>query len=278
MTDLISKLPPISQMMRDTGLEPKKALGQNFLFDLNLTGKIAKSVPNIENETVLEIGPGPGGLSRAILLAGAKKLIAIEKDTTTNPILSEIESASNGRFSVIYDDALNYFGGGKKLEESHVSICANLPYNVGTELFIRWLHYIADKNSDLKINSLTLMFQKEVAMRIVAGVGDKQYGRLAVLTSLVADAKILFDVPNTAFVPRPKVTSAIVQIIPNIEKIKQVKNLKLVEQLTAKLFGQRRKMIRGIMKDFDWEKYGLVGTMRAEEISPDKYLEISQNF
>ncbi len=277
MTDLIKNLPPISQMMRDCGLEPKKALGQNFLFDLNLTGRIAKSVPDIKNSTVLEIGPGPGGLTRALLMAGANKLIAIEKDETTKPILSKISDASQGRLNVIFDDALFYFDGRKKLDENKVAVCANLPYNVGTELFIRWLHCVADKNSDLKISSITVMFQKEVALRVVAKQGDKQYGRLAVLTSLLADAKILFDVPNTAFFPKPKVQSAIVQVIPNPDKIKKITDLKNIENITAKLFGQRRKMIRGIIRDVDWEQFGLTGTMRGEEISPEKYLEISKS-
>lgn len=279
LTDL-EQLPPISQMMRDAGLEPKKALGQNFLFDLNLTGRIARSVPDIENVTVVEVGPGPGGLTRALLLAGAGRVIAIEKDKTTAPILSQIESAANGRLTVIYDDAMKI-----KIEElviSNFAICANLPYNVGTELLIRWLHLIfkeqraESKERLIKINSMTLMFQKEVAMRIVARVGDEHYGRLAVLTNLIADAKILFNVPNTAFVPMPKVQSAIVQIIPNAFRIKKIADIKKIENLTAKLFGQRRKMIRGIMPNIDWSEFGLNGTERAEELSPEKFLEISK--
>lgn len=271
MTDKIASLPPVSAMMRESGLEPKKQFGQNFLFDLNLTGRIARSVPDIEKTTVVEVGPGPGGLTRAILMAGAKKLIAIEKDKTTQPILSQIVDASGGRFEVIYGDAL-------KTDLSNIgkdgfSVCSNLPYNVGTELLIGWMHKIANGE---KIKSLTLMFQKEVAQRIVAGVGDAQYGRLAVLCSLIADTKILFDVPNTAFVPRPKVQSAVVQIIPNQNKIKKIDDITKLEKLTAKLFGQRRKMIRGIIK-IDWSQYGLTGTERAEEIPPETFLKISRN-
>ena len=271
MTDKIASLPPVSEMMRKSGLEPKKQFGQNFLFDLNLTGRIARSIPDIEKTTVVEVGPGPGGLTRAILMAGAKKLIAIEKDKTTQPILSQIVDASDGRFEVIYGDAL-------KTDLSNIgkdgfSVCSNLPYNVGTELLIGWMHKIANGE---KIKSLTLMFQKEVAQRIVAGVGDAQYGRLSVLCNLVADTKILFDVPNTAFVPRPKVQSAVVQIIPNKNKIKEIGDISKLEKLTAKLFGQRRKMIRGIIKT-DWAHYGLTGTERAEEISPETFLKISRN-
>jgi len=269
MTDKIKSLPPVSEMMRESGLEPKKQFGQNFLFDLNLTGRIARSVPDIEKTVIVEVGPGPAGLTRALLLAGAKKVIAIEKDKTTAPILSQIVEASDGRLEIIFGDALKTDL--SNLDKKGYAVCANLPYNVGTELLIGWLKKIAN---GANIKSLTLMFQKEVAQRIVADVGDEQYGRLAVLSNLICDTKILFDVPNTAFVPRPKVQSAVVQIIPNKNKIKAIKDIEKLEKLTAKLFGQRRKMIRGIVKT-DWEKFGLCGTERAEEISPKKFLEIS---
>lgn len=271
MTDKIASLPPVSEMMRESGLEPKKQFGQNFLFDLNLTGRIARSVPDIENTTVVEVGPGPGGLTRAILMAGAKKLIAIEKDKNTAPILSRIVDASGGIFDVIYGDALKTDL--SKIDKNGFAVCSNLPYNVGTELLIGWMQKIANGE---KIKSLTLMFQKEVAQRIVAKAGDSQYGRLSVLCNLIADTKILFDVPNTAFVPRPKVQSAVVQIIPNENKIKEIDDISKLEKLTAKLFSQRRKMIRGIIK-IDWTQYGLTGTERAEEIAPEIFLKISRN-
>lgn len=271
MTDKISSLPPVSEMMRDCGLEPKKQFGQNFLFDLNLTGKIARAVPDIEKNVVVEVGPGPAGLTRALLIAGAKKVVAIEKDKTTEPILSKIVEVSNGRLEVIYGDALKTDL--SKLNKTGFSICSNLPYNVGTELLINWLHEIANGTN---IKSLTCMFQKEVAQRIVADVKDAQYGRLSVIANLIADTKILFDVPNTAFVPRPKVQSAVVQIIPNKNKIAKIKDIKKLEKLTAKLFGQRRKMIRAIIKT-DWEKFGLSGTERAEELTPDLFLKIACN-
>ena len=145
--------------------------------------------------------------------------------------------------------------------------------NVGTELFINWLLRAA-KGEHIK--SMTLMFQREVAQRIVAKTGDSQYGRLGVLTALVADAKILFDVPNTAFVPRPKVQSAVVQVIPNREKIKRIADIDAVGRLTAKLFGQRRKMVRGIIPGVEWENFGLTGTERAEEISPETFARIAK--
>lgn len=271
MTDSIKTLPPVAEMMRDCGLEAKKQFGQNFLFDLNLTGRIARSVPDIEKTTVVEIGPGPGGLTRAILMAGAKHVIAIEKDKTTQPILSRIVDASGGKLEVLYADALKTDL--SDLDKSGYAICANLPYNVGTELLIGWLHKIAN---GANVKSLTLMFQKEVAQRIVATSKNESYGRLGVLTNLIADTKILFDVPNTAFFPRPKVQSAVVQIIPNQDKIKKITDINKLEKLTAKLFGQRRKMIRAIIKT-DWSQYGLTGTERGEDLSPELFLKISGN-
>lgn len=271
MTFTVNALPPVSEMMRDCGLEPKKQFGQNFLFDLNLTGRIARAIPNIENITVVEVGPGPAGLTRAILMAGAKRIIAIEKDKTTEPILSRVAAASDGRLTVIYDDALRVDFGALGVDE--YAICSNLPYNVGTELLIRWLQRVANGEHIL---SMTLMFQREVALRITARPGDEHYGRLAVLTSLVADARILFDVPNTAFVPRPKVQSAVVQIIPNADKIAKLQNLESIEKLTAKLFGQRRKMIRGILPNVDWAIFGLTGTERAEQLAPETFVRIAQ--
>ena len=271
MTDKINSLPPVSELMRDCGLEPKKQFGQNFLFDLNLTGRIARAVPDIEQTTVVEVGPGPGGLTRSLCVAGAKKVVAIEKDKTTELILSQIVDASDGRLNVIYGDALKTDL--SEYNSNGYAICSNLPYNVGTELLINWLHDIV-WGANLK--SLTLMFQREVAQRIVAHSGDEQYGRLSVLANLICDTKILFDVPNTAFVPRPKVQSAVVQIIPNKNKIDQISDITKLEKLTARLFGQRRKMIRAIIKT-DWSQYGLTGTERAEDLSPELFLKISRN-
>ncbi|MGN0917254.1 MAG: 16S rRNA (adenine(1518)-N(6)/adenine(1519)-N(6))-dimethyltransferase RsmA [Candidatus Enterousia sp.] len=273
MTFTVDALPPVSEMMRDCGLEPKKQFGQNFLFDLNLTGRIARAIPNIENITVVEVGPGPAGLTRAILMAGAKRIIAIEKDKTTEPILSRVAATSDGRLTVIYDDALRVDFGALGVDE--YAICSNLPYNVGTELLIRWLQCVANGEHIL---SMTLMFQREVALRITAHPGDEHYGRLSVLTSLVADARVLFDVPNTAFVPRPKVQSAVVQIIPNADKIARLENLESIEKLTAKLFGQRRKMIRGILPNVDWTRFGLTGTERAEQLPPETFAQIAKYF
>jgi len=269
--DKIKSLPPVSEMMRNAGLEPKKQLGQNFLFDLNLTGRIANSVPNIAHVSVIEVGPGPGGLTRALLLAGAPRVIAIEADKKTEPILSDIVAASGGRLTVIYADAMrvNF----SECVNGEYAICSNLPYNVGTELFTRWIIAAA---CGAPIQSMTLMFQREVAERITARCGDKQYGRLAVLCSLVADSKILFDVPNTAFVPRPRVQSAVIRVIPNRDKISELPDIKKLELITAKLFGHRRKMIRGIIPGVDWAQFGLNGTERAEEIAPETFAQMAR--
>lgn len=278
MTDGVALLPPVAEMMRNAGLMPKKRFGQNFLFDLNLTGRIARSVPDIVHTPVIEVGPGPGGLTRALLLAGAVHVIAIEMDKTTAPILSQIVDAADGRLDVIYDDATRVDFA--KLGLGGYAICANLPYNVGTELLITWLHTAFDQireNRKSVIKSMTLMFQREVADRIIARCGDAAYGRLGVLTSLVADARILFDVPNTAFFPMPRVQSAVVQIIPRADKIAKISDLGAVENVTAKLFGMRRKMIRGIMPNVNWENFGLSGTERAENLPPEKFAEIAKN-
>ena len=286
MKNGLQLLPAVSDMMREAGLEPKKQFGQNFLFDLNLTRRIARAVPDLENSVVVEVGPGPGGLTRALLECGAARVVAIEKDRATVPILEKIAAASDGRLEVIYGDALRISDLGFLISDfpQQIAICSNLPYNIGTELLIQWLHQIINHKSEI-INSLTLMFQREVAERIVARVGDKQYGRLSVLTSLVADAKILFNVPNTAFYPAPKVQSAVVQILPKKCEVKSGNNptlhtshftLEKVERVSAKLFGQRRKMIRGIMPGVDWAQFGLTGTERAEELSPEKFVEIAE--
>jgi 16S rRNA (adenine1518-N6/adenine1519-N6)-dimethyltransferase len=280
----ICDLPPVSEMMRAAGLEPKKQMGQNFLFDLNLTRKIARSVPDIESAALIEVGPGPGGLTRALLECGAPRVIAIEKDRAAEPILREIQKASAGRLEIIFGDALKIFSSSPSLSDAcglapgSYAMCSNLPYNVGTELLIRWLHIMSRQDYSapgaLRLSSLTLMFQREVAERIVARPGDNQYGRLKVLAGLVADAKILFNVPAAAFFPTPKVQSAVVQIVPKKSRVTP-QELCAAERLAARLFGRRRKMIRSIMPDADWARFGLTGQERAQELSPEKFVEIA---
>ncbi|MDR3208799.1 MAG: 16S rRNA (adenine(1518)-N(6)/adenine(1519)-N(6))-dimethyltransferase RsmA [Rickettsiales bacterium] len=260
MVSEITSFPPVGEMMRSAGLAPKKSLGQNFLFDLNITRKIARAVPDLENSVVVEVGPGPGGLTRALLECGAKRVIAIEKDVAAKPILDKIANASGGRLKVIYGDALDV-----SINEREYAVCANLPYNVGTEMLAGWLRFPD------KIKSMTLMFQREVAERIVAVPGTKRYGRLSVLAALNWKSKILFNVPNTAFVPPPKVRSAVVQLTPLENRIRAEK----VEKLTAVLFGQRRKMLRSIIPNVDWSRFCLTGAERAEQLFPETFVQIA---
>lgn len=238
---------------------------------MNLTGRIARSVPDIENTDVVEVGPGPAGLTRALLMAGARRVVAIEKDTATRPVLDAVAECADGRLTVVYDDAMRVDMSALGLQE--YAICANLPYNVGTQLLIDWLISVA---RGAPIKSMTLMFQREVARRIIARVGDSEYGRLAVLCSLVADSRILFDVPPTAFVPRPKVYSSVVQIIPNQQKIRRAPDMEKLGRITGMLFGHRRKMIRGIIPSADWSQFGLTGTERAENIDPETFAHLAR--
>jgi 16S rRNA (adenine1518-N6/adenine1519-N6)-dimethyltransferase len=273
---VLAALPPVAEMMREAGLEPKKQLGQNFLFDLNLTRKIARSVPGINGATIVEVGPGPGGLTRALLECGAARVVAIEKDRAAAPVLGKIAAASGGRLEVIYGDAMKIGIG--DLGIRNYAVCSNLPYNVGTELLIGWLHAMHEQSrapGSSFLTSLTLMFQREVAERIVAKAGGRQYGRLSVLASLVADAKILFDVPGSAFFPAPKVQSSVVRLLPKEDAGISSRDILKVERLAAKLFGQRRKMIRGIMPGVDWKRFGLSGAERAEELPAEKFVEMA---
>ena len=269
----IDYLPPIRKMMDEYNLLPKKSMGQNFLFDLNLTNKIASFIPDIKNQTVLEIGPGPGGLTRSLLGLGAKKLIVIEKDIATKPILEKIKEVYKDRLEIIFGDAIKILES-KDFFKENTYVCANLPYNIGTEIFIKLLHII--HNNPNLIKSMTLMFQTEVAQRIIAKPNSKNYGRLSVLTSLLSYSKILFNIQNSAFYPVPKVQSSVIGIYPNLEKIKQIENLERIEKITSILFGQRRKMIRSILSDIDWKSLNLKGTERAENLTPDDFIKLSK--
>ncbi|MEC9401708.1 MAG: 16S rRNA (adenine(1518)-N(6)/adenine(1519)-N(6))-dimethyltransferase RsmA, partial [Pseudomonadota bacterium] len=238
----IDDLPPLRDVIAAHGLNAKKSLGQNFLLDLNLTSRIARSAGSLEDCTVLEVGPGPGGLTRALLAAGAKRVIAIEKDSRCLPALAEISAHYPGRLEVIEGDALEIdpvaLTGGDK-----VRIAANLPYNVGTQLLINW---ITTPQWPPFWSSLTLMFQKEVGERISASPASKAYGRLAVLAGWRCKGGILFDISPKAFTPPPKVTSAVVHLTPNPSPLPC--DLKALEKITAAAFGQRRKMLRASLK------------------------------
>jgi 16S rRNA (adenine1518-N6/adenine1519-N6)-dimethyltransferase len=268
-------LPPLREVIEAHGLGAKKALGQNFLFDLNLTRRIARAAGPFENRTVVEIGPGPGGLTRALLTEGAKKVIAIERDARALPALAEIAAHYPGRLHVIEGDALEIDW--QALVDGPAQIVANLPYNIATPLLIGWL---ADGPWPPWFSSLTLMFQKEVAQRIAAKPDEEAYGRLSVISQWRCEAKKLFDVNRSAFTPPPKVTSSIVQLVPRAvcEPACEVSKL---ERVTAAGFGQRRKMLRQSLKsvfaepEVVLERLGLAATARAETLRVADFAQLA---
>lgn len=274
----IDDLPPLRDVIAAHGLNAKKSLGQNFLLDLNLTSRIARSAGDLTEATVLEIGPGPGGLTRALLAAGARKVVAIEKDARCLPALADIASHYPGRLEVIEGDALqldpvSLTGGGV------VRIVANLPYNVGTQLLLNW---ITTPQWPPFWSSLTLMFQKEVGERITAEPGTKAFGRLGVLASWRCHRGILFDISPKAFTPPPKVTSAVVHLTPRADPLPC--DLKSLEKITAAAFGQRRKMLRASLKPLSRdaerliETAGIKPTARAEEIDIEGFVRLANTF
>jgi len=267
-------LPPLRDVIAAYGLAPKKSLGQNFLFDLNLTRKIARAAGAAQGGVFYEVGPGPGGLTRALLSEGAHKVIVVERDARCLPALEEIARAWPGKLQVISADAL-------ALDEAMtlppgVRMAANLPYNVGTALLIKWL--TAETWPPLWA-SLTLMFQKEVAQRITAAPSSEHYGRLSVLAQWRCTAKILFDVNRGAFVPPPSVTSAIVRLEPRAEPLAPA-NLQDLEKVTAAAFGQRRKMLRQSLKPLGGEalleKAGIDPTARPEDLKIEAFAALAR--
>jgi 16S rRNA (adenine1518-N6/adenine1519-N6)-dimethyltransferase len=268
-------LPPLREVIERHGLAAKKSLGQNFLLDLNLTGKIARHAGDLAAMTVIEVGPGPGGLTRALLMNDARKIIAIERDERCLPALAEIAGHYPRRLDVVSADALKVdFRALAASAESPVSVVANLPYNIGTELLLRWL--TPEKWPPFYI-SLTLMFQREVAERIAATPGSDAYGRLSVLAGWRTEARILFDVPRQAFTPPPKVTSSVVRIAPRADPAPVP--LAALEHVTQVAFGQRRKMLRQSLKSLGGEKLldaaGIDGTRRAETLSVEEFVALA---
>jgi 16S rRNA (adenine1518-N6/adenine1519-N6)-dimethyltransferase len=267
-------LPPLREVIDRHELRAKKSLGQNFLLDLNLTGKIARAAGDLTASTVIEVGPGPGGLTRALLTHGAAKVIAIERDERCLAALAEIEAHYPGRLEVISGDAMRTDFAALAAGASDVRIVANLPYNIGTELLIRWLT-VTDWPPFY--SSMTLMFQREVAQRIVAGAADDAYGRLGVLAGWRTRAKIVFDLPPQAFTPPPKVTSSVVHIVPRSEPL-AVDGRKLA-RVTEAAFGQRRKMLRQSLKGIEGERLlaatGIDGTRRAETLSVEEFVALA---
>lgn len=269
----IDGLPPLRDVIARHGLDARKALGQNFLLDLNLTQKIARTAGPLEGVTVFEVGPGPGGLTRAILSLGAKKVIAVERDARCLPALAEIAEHYPGRLEVIEGDALKT-DFEAMAPDGPVKIIANLPYNVGTQLLVNWL---LPRNWPPFWQSLTLMFQREVGLRIVADESDDHYGRLGVLCGWRTEAHMAFDVPPQAFTPPPKVTSSVVHLVPRQEPLPC--NVEKLERVTQAAFGQRRKMLRQSLKSLGGEallaRAEIDPARRAETLSVEEFCRIA---
>ena len=266
-------LPPLRDVIARHGLDARKALGQNFLLDLNLTQKVARTAGPLEGVTVFEVGPGPGGLTRAILALGAKKVIAVERDPRCLPALAEIADHYPGRLEVIEGDALKT-DFESLAPEGPIRVIANLPYNVGTQLLVNWL---LPKQWPPFWQSLTLMFQKEVGQRITAVEGDNHYGRLGVLCGWRSEAQMAFDVPPQAFTPPPKVTSTVVHLTPRANPI--ACDPAKLERVTHAAFGQRRKMLRQSLKPIGGEallkKADIDPARRAETLSVEEFCRLA---
>jgi len=279
---MIDPLPPLREVIRDNELRAKKSFGQNFLLDLNLTGKIARSAGDLTNSVIFEVGPGPGGLTRALLANGAKRVVAVEMDKRCLPALEQVSAAYEGRLRVIQGDALEMDALTllSPAEGETPRIVANLPYNVGTLLLINWLTSEIWKPW---FASLTLMFQREVAERIVAKPGSKAYGRLSVLAQWRGDVHIAMKVPAAAFTPAPKVASAIIHYEPTDPVLENVA-LKDIERVVAQAFGQRRKMLRASLKGLPvsalelLEAANIDPTERAENVSVAEFAKLARAY
>jgi 16S rRNA (adenine1518-N6/adenine1519-N6)-dimethyltransferase len=274
----IDALPPLREVIRRHALTAKRSLGQNFLLDLNLTARIARAAGPLEGVTVVEIGPGPGGLTRALLAEGAKRVVAVERDDRAIAALDEIGAHYPGRLTVVPGDALA-FDARRALAGERARVIANLPYNIATALLIGWL---TEEPWPPWYDMLVLMFQREVAERIVAGPGSKTYGRLSVLAGWRTQAKILFDVKPSAFVPAPKVTSSVVQMIPRAAPAPC--DARVLQRVTEAAFGQRRKMLRQSLRTLGadpgplLEQAGLAPTARAEDIAVEGFVKLARAF
>ena len=272
----IDDLPPLRDVIRRHDLSAKKALGQNFLLDLNLTARIARAAGPLDDVEVVEVGPGPGGLTRALLAAPARRVIAIEQDPRAISALAEIAEHYPGRLQVVAGDALAV-DVRPRLDREPVRIVANLPYNIATALLIMWL---CAEPWPPWYDALVLMFQREVAERIVAAPGNKSYGRLTVLAQWRCQAKILFDIPPSAFVPQPKVTSSLVRLTPRSSPLPC--DREMLERVTAAAFGQRRKMLRQSLRSLGVEplslldRAGLDPTERAEDIPISGFVALAR--
>ena len=274
ITKNINNLPSISATIKQHNLFANKKLSQNFILDLNLTNKIVNLSNTIKNNTIIEIGAGPGSLTRSILLHGAKKIIVIEKDKRFIDPLNILNIASENRIIIENQDAIkiNLNDILEKHNVDQAEIIANLPYSIATKLLLNWVPF------HKKINKMTLMFQKEVAERIVAEPGSKKYGRLSILLGLTTNAKIVMNISSSAFIPKPKIESAIVQIMP--KKIKKVFNKIILEKITQTLFNQRRKQIKSTLSKFGdpikiCQLLNIEPTKRPEELTLDQYEKLT---
>lgn len=270
----LSHLPPLRETIAQHGLAAKKSLGQNFLLDLNITAKIARAAGNLDGAHIIEVGPGPGGLTRALIETSALSVTAIERDDRAVAALATLVTASKGKLKLVADDALK--ADYTALAPAPRAIVANLPYNIATVLLLDWLRQIDD------FRSLTLMFQKEVAERLVAPAGSNSYGRLSVMTQWLSVPEKKFDLPPEAFTPPPKVTSSIVHLVPRART--DTVDFKTMEKVTAAAFGQRRKMLRQSLKSLGrppeelLDKAGIPGTARAEEIDVAGFVRLAEAF
>jgi 16S rRNA (adenine1518-N6/adenine1519-N6)-dimethyltransferase len=274
----VPNLPPLREILSRYGLEPKKSLGQNFLLDLNLTGRIARAAGDCGKGTTIEIGPGPGGLTRALLLEGAANVVAVERDRRCVAALAELSDAFPGRLTVIEADAMTCDLA--DLGPAPRRIVANLPYNISTALLIRWLTALYETPGLL--DGMTLMFQKEVAERLAAKPRSKDYGRLSILTQWLCETENLFDISPKAFIPPPKITSTVVRLRPRTEPLHPA-TMTVLEKVTAAAFGQRRKMLRQSLKPLGinpkqlLEKVGILETARAEELSVADFCRLARS-
>jgi 16S rRNA (adenine1518-N6/adenine1519-N6)-dimethyltransferase len=274
----IDDLPPLRDVIRRHGLSAKKSLGQNFLLDLNLTARIARVAEPLDGATVIEVGPGPGGLTRALLALGARRVITIERDERATAALEEIAARYPRKLEIISGDALRV-DVRAHLAGERARVCANLPYNIATALLVDWL---TAEPWPPWYDMLVLMFQREVAERIVAKVGDKAYGRLAVLVGWRSEGKIMFDVSPSAFVPPPKVTSSVVRLVPR--PVPLACDSKTLQRVTEAGFGQRRKMLRQSLKSLGVDtaallaSAGIAPTARAEEIPVEGFVALARIF
>jgi 16S rRNA (adenine1518-N6/adenine1519-N6)-dimethyltransferase len=272
----IDDLPPLREVIRRHGLSARKSLGQNFLLDLNLTARIARAAGPLDDATVIEIGPGPGGLTRALLAQGARRVIAVERDERAIPALEEIAAHYPGRLEIVNDDAMT-FDPQPLLGGARARIVANLPYNIATALLVGWL---GAEPWPPWYDMLVLMFQREVAERIVARENEEAYGRLGVLANWRAETKILFDIAPGAFVPPPKVTSSVVRLIPRTAP--EPCERRALERVTAAAFGQRRKMLRQSLKSLGVDPAALAAaagidpTRRAETVPVSGFVAMAR--